>query len=531
MNFDEKNNENIEEIDKFKKDLKTVIKKSKNNLLEEIVNNITKISKFEEKENKNLDEIEKFKISIEKIMKEKKYDLLEEIASGITEISKKLYLNNVFEFIKSIDLGYKEKFLLYIKLTECKNTSPTIKHELIPLLINSSIEENKEKFLKLLDDNEFIYEFSIWIKDGIFEENDLDDRILNKILNIPKIQKDVLTNPNFYTKHNSFKLFNSLPVECSASLAFYSNIRDDNFESNLIYLYSKYFGNILEKNEQLELVKEHIIELKKSDIFELGLVKMEQFHYFLNCILEDKNYFSYIENIKRNSNLDFTTILKFLYKYDKTTFFEKLCKTNKKYSEEMINKIEYLSKENRLMDINQISVLDELSLNEIKSLDKEKSDEVVLTIAGGPKGTGGKIFSDGYEREIRRIDLDGSVVIFDAKNKSHEFSVELLYPNIKFDKNCTMAIERAIEAAKQISCITFIIEKEACYVVSNNELSQEQIESLYNLKVTEKNNPKFGIITYDKLLNTSTLVYNGESMTFDQMLEYMNSLSIKNKTR
>ena len=531
MSFDEKSNRNIEEVDKLKKSLESVMKKTKNDLLEEIVSNITKISKFEEKEIKNLDEIEKFKRNIEKVMKEKRYDLLEEIASGITEISKKVYFITIFEILKSINLEYKEKILFYIKIIGCKNTSPTIKNDLMPLLINSFIDSNKEVFLNLLDNNEFVCEFLIWLKEGMFEEKNLDDRILNKILSIPKIQKEILTNPNFYTKHNSFKLFNSLPIECSASIAFYSNTRNNDFERNLKHLYSKYFGSILDRKEQLELVKEHIIELKKSDIFELGLVKMEPFYYFLNCVLRDKNYFVYIEKMKKNSGLNFNTILKFLYKYDKTNFFEKLCETDKSYTEDITRKIEYLSIENRLIDANKIYDLNNISFDKIKTLDKEKSNDIVLKVAGGPRGTDGKIFSDGYEREIRRIDLDGSKFIFNVENSSHEFAVELTYPNIKFDKNCTMAIERAIEAAKQISSITFIIEKEACYIVSNNKLSQEQIKALSNLKVIKGNNTKFGIITYDSNSNTSTLAYDGESMTFDEMIKYMSSLNIKKKTR
>lgn len=523
MNFEEKNNENIDKIKEI------IMKDPQNTFLKEFVENITKILKYDDKENKNLYEIEKLKKNIEIIMKEKKYELFELIAKGITEISKKSYLNTVFEFMKSINLEYKEKMLFYIKLTECKNTSPTIKCELIPLLINSFIDSNKDEFLNLLDDYEFVDEFSIWLKDGIFDEKNLDDRILNRILNIPKIQKDVLTTSNFYTKHNSFKLFNSLPIECSASLAFYSNTRNKDFERDLKHLYSKYFGSILNEKEQLKLVKEHIIELKKSDIFELGLVKMEPFHYFLNSILRDKNYFYYIENMKNNSNLDFDIILKFLYKYDKTTFFEKLCKNSNSYTEDIISKIEYLSIENRLINPEQISDLNNISFDEIKTLVKEKSEEAVLNVAGGPRGTVGKIFNDGYEREIRKIDLDGSVSILNVKNESHEFAVKSAYPNIKFDKNCTMAIERAIEAAKQISAITFIIEKEACFVVSNADLSQEQIKSLCNLKVIDLDKSKFGIITYDKSSNTSVLAYNGESVTFDQMLEYMNSLSIKSK--
>ena len=470
------------------------------------------------------------KNNIENMMEEKKYDLIEDIAMKITEISKKVYFNDIFEFMKSLNLEYKERILFYIKLTECKNISPTIKCELIPILIGWFIDSNKDNFLILLDDNEFINDLSIWLKDGVFDEKILDDKILDKILKIPKIQKEVLTNPNFYSRHNSFKLFNSMPRECCANIAFYSCVRNKDFERDLKYLYSKYFANILNEKEQLELVKEHIMEINKNDLFELGLVKMLPFHYYLNCISKNKNYFDYVEKIKKNSVLDSNTILKFLYKYDKTSIFNNICKNNNPFNEDLINKIIYLSMENRLINVEQIYDLEKVSLDEIKSLSKEKSDSITLNVSGGPTGSEGKIFSDGFEREVRIINLDGTVTIFDARKETHETAVKLAYPNIKFDKNCTMALERAIEAAKQISSITFIIENDASYVVSNSNLSEEQIQSLNDLKIVDENKAKFGIITYDNTLNTSTLVYNGESVSFDKMIEYMKSLSSNEKT-
>ena len=185
--------------------------------------------------------------------------------------------------------------------------------------------------------------------------------------------------------------------------------------------------------------------------------------------------------------------------------------------------------ENRLINVEQIYDLEKVSLDEIKSLSKEKSDSITLNVSGGPTGSEGKIFSDGFEREVRIINLDGTVTIFDARKETHETAVKLAYPNIKFDKNCTMALERAIEAAKQVSSITFIIENDASYVVSNSNLSEEQIQSLNDLKIVDENKAKFGIITYDNTLNTSTLVYNGESVSFDKMIEYMKSLSSNEK--
>ena len=103
-----------------------------------------------------------------------------------------------------------------------------------------------------------------------------------------------------------------------------------------------------------------------------------------------------------------------------------------------------------------------------------------------------------------------------------EDAVKKIYSDIEFDEKCIMAIERALHAAKKLSSITFIIENESCYLVSGNKVSKEQIETLNNLKVNDRN--KFGIITFNIDTNDYTLAYNGETVSFDKLLEYTETL-------
>ena len=86
-----------------------------------------------------------------------------------------------------------------------------------------------------------------------------------------------------------------------------------------------------------------------------------------------------------------------------------------------------------------------------------------------------------------------------------------------------------LRPVKELSSLTFIIENESCYVVSNNNLSEAQIEILNNLRIHDKDKSMFGIITFNTDTNNYTLAYNGETVSFDKLLEYMEALKNKYK--
>ena len=469
------------------------------------------------------------KIQLEEIAKTENYNLLENIIQDFVDLFYELSYKTFVQFLKILNLSLKERVMLYLKIYESKSSSGTILHLLLSTLLIDIIYNNKNSFLKLLNDEVLQNQFSIWFKLEPFSGT-INGDILEEIFKFPKIKENVLSDQNLYEDHNSFSLFNSVPKEYGAVIAFYSPYNIKEHEEEFEQLYSKYFNGILSKGEQLELIKEQIIELKKDDIFELGEVKkMLPFYHLLNCIIENKEYYAWIKNIKRNSNLDLYIILKFTYKYDETNLFKDLCLSNETYSKDKIDKIKYLAEENKLINCENIENLDDITFFELQRLSKEKNDIDVLNIRGGPMGIEGRTFNDGFKREIRRINRDGSIKIFDVANNNHETGVKLAYPDIEFDTNCTMAIERAIEAAKQLSAITFIIENEACYMISNDNISEEQFKSLNSLIPYDRDASRFGIIIYNSTDDTYTVAYNGESVTFDKMIDYMKSLRSKNK--
>ena len=494
--------------------------------LEKILEKLNILNKKNENSN---DKTNKLKLQIERIIKEENYDLLEFIFPSINDIFYELGFTMFMQFLKKLDLSEKGRLMLYMKLADSIGVSPIISNELVSSLMINFINNNKISLLNLLNDEELQKQFSIWFKQELLIEN-INDDILEEIFKFPKIQEIILSDQKFYEEHNSFMLLNSVPKECGSVIAFYSSWNAEEIEEDLEQLYFKYFNGILSKEDQLELIKEQIIELKRDDIFEVGQVKkMYPFYHLLSRIIQNKEYYNWIKNIKNNSKLDFNIILKFIYKYDETKLFKNLCLDSENYNRDKINKIIYLADENKLANCEDIVNLDDITLLEFQNFPEEKGDSLKLNVYGGPNGMEGTMFENGYEREIRRIDRDGSIKIFDASRENHEDGVKLAYPEIQFDVNCLMAIERAVEAVKQLSSITFIIENEACYVVSSDNLSEEQINSLKNLKIVDENKAKFGIITYDIVEDNYKIAYNGESVSFDKLIEYMNSLNIKNK--
>ena len=212
-------------------------------------------------ENSN-DKANILKLQIERIIKEENYDLLEFIFPSINDIFYELGFTMFMQFLKKLDLSEKGRLMLYMKLADSIGVSPIISSSLMINFINN----NKISLLNLLKDEEIQKQFSIWFKQELLIEN-INDDILEEIFKIPKIQEIVLSDQEFYEEHNSFILLNSVPKEYGSVIAFYFSWNDEEIKEDLEQLYFKYFNGILSKEDQLELIKEQIIELKRDDIF------------------------------------------------------------------------------------------------------------------------------------------------------------------------------------------------------------------------------------------------------------------------
>ena len=117
-----------------------------------------------EKRNSKISQENELRKNIENVMKTKNYSQLENIVIAINELLKNIYFNNTIEFMENLNFSLKDKLLFYLKISECNNVTPTIKNELIPILIVNFINVNKEEFLNLLNNDEILNHFSDFLK-------------------------------------------------------------------------------------------------------------------------------------------------------------------------------------------------------------------------------------------------------------------------------------------------------------------------------------------------------------------------------
>ena len=473
-----------------------------------------------------MEDITKIIEDIKKSFNNKDFDLMGE---KINQLFKKTG-SKFLDLINNIELSEKDKLMFFMRTTSSKKIFSGLLHDVFFPYIPKYINNNSDKFLIWLNDKEFQEELIIWLK-----QNDrvdaIKEDILTKIFEVPKVQQDFLCNQEIFKQKHSYNFYKSLPQKYGFLISFYVNYDIEEYEKELESLYNKYFSNILSDIDKLKFIKEQIKLSQKEDIFNLGCLnsfyEFSYISYILEKISRDKEFYKIFQKFMKISNLSIEEVSKFLYKYEDAPFLEKLIYKSS-MDEDLIAKIRYLSFENRLIDYNKIKNLEDISLMELKDSTKEKNTNIKLQIYGGPTGsTKEKFFVDGYKTEIRRINYDGSIISMDAKD-GHELAVEKIYSEIKFDNNCVMAGERAAAASKQLSCITLIIENESCLIVANKNISDEQIESLKNLKLTDETKAKFGIFEVNEKNNDLIPVYL-EDVDFYKMIEYMESLNKKRK--
>lgn len=455
------------------------------------------------------------------------------MAQKINQLFKSTYTEDTYFFnlIYNVDLEGKDKLLFFLKIVDNdKIKLETLKDKFSYKYIIKYINENTENIINWIEDKNFENEFIIWLKKYKYIDR-IEGDILTKILKIPQIQKSILLDLELFKQNYSLNFYKALPQEFGFLISFYVDYDLDEYTKDLEKLYNKFFSDNLDKVGKLLFIKEQINLSQKDDIFNLGYLncyyELSYLCYALKKISENKEYYEVIKRVIKLTNLSLEEILKFFYKYEDALFFKNIiAKTT--FNNDIIEKIKYLSFENRIIDYRNIEDLDNISLEDLKKYSNEKNDHVKLQIFGGPTGsTRKKFFQDGYDTEVRIIKYDGSVVSLDAK-EGHVLVIEKVYSNINYDQPCIMAGEIAALAARQLSCITLIIENESCLIIANKDISDEQIESLKNLKLVDKDNAKFGIFEVNEENNDLIPVYL-EDVDFYKMIEYMESLNKKIK--
>lgn len=455
----------------------------------------------------------------------------EKYLSIINILIKNKTWNEKLEIFNSFDLSLDDKinFCLYVTLEDNIKFSPVIVYEFIPFIFNQLMTDNSREVIKLIVESRFA-EIIDCFKRNNFIANVIisNDNVIRSLMREDKFKDCILKNMDIVLKfQNHFSFFNNLPDDYGYLISLYNSDRDNDI-SKLEELYQKYYHQILNKSEFDELVKIQRNLNIQDDIFELGLKnRIKEFYYFMYNVYKDNNYYNKIKSLSIKTDIDFINIINFAFKYDSTNLFFNIL--NKDIiSSELREKILYCSFDNKLID--DIDDLDNFSLIELKKLPKEKIYDIKTKLIGGPHSkTNENIFNDGSSREIRRIDKDGNVTIYKMNLlENHEDAVKKIYNDLVFDKNNKTAVERAVDAIKQISSITMVIEREMCILYLEDVISVEQKDTLINMFLKINGKSSIGIILYDRKSDLYVIANNGKFLNHVEIIDFIKNMDISN---
>ncbi len=430
------------------------------------------------------------------------------------------------QFFDNLDLPLKAKIKLYLIIANSKDHSGFSK-EIIPYLVETLIEEQNEEFFSIITEDENIQ--------AIYTDYYKIARDINTIknssylLSLPKFKEKVLTDEDFICNQmtQSEYFFENLPKEFGYLISFYDTKSND--LSNLENFYEKYFGTTFSKEEQLELIylqnqintSSNILKLSPKD-------RMSDLKFILEHSSSDKDFYRNMKNIQNRTGLDMKSLISFAHKYSNTKLYEILTYEAEPLTQDVIRKVFYLSHEDKIINISNFEDIEQISIQEMENMPKERKTGVTSKLLGGPQSTSSKhIFSDSYHREVRRIDKNGEIKILPLTNyNDHNYGVQRIYEDsIEFSKNCSLASERALEVAKQLSSATYVIEGDQCFIYVPSNISIEQKNVSRNWLNTACDSGVLGIFIYDHELEDFYVANNGDEMDKTQAKTFILNLN------
>lgn len=210
-----------------------------------------------------------------------------------------------------------------------------------------------------------------------------------------------------------------------------------------------------------------------------------------------------------------------LKKYKDTKLYSQLPKKDL-INTEIIN---YLATEDKIYGIDEIQNWNEISIEDLKALDKEARSDINLvdSLRGGPHSNGGSDTFFESKREIRTIAKDGQTdTLTLLSGDNHEDGVKDIYKGkVNFPENCKMGLERAQEAAKQIGSSTFIIENTACFLYVPSDVSVAQKIVCKEWLEEANKDGIVGIYIYDREKDCQRIARDGEEFDIKEAADYI----------
>ena len=462
---------------------------------------------------------------------EKKFD---EGLIELKEFLKDIKFKEKIDYINNMTFNDQEKIMFYIKASRKSEDILPLDYtrELIPEAFDQYININEEEFYNTLKTNKELQEqYAQWFKEFPFI-NEEQIELYSKIFNL-EVFKKIIFNDEELIGSNCYKynFFSIIPNDYAYLIAFYDTTYDTRIEKTsekIINLYKSKFKNKLKENEQLELVKTQILMNSEPNILDLTINdRMQEFKHCLKKIYENPEYFKILKEIMSKVKLDLKDTIKLASKYDDTELFKKLYDSNTKINEDTIDKIKYLAKENKVKDISTFEVIEKISIDELKRLEKCKNNKKA-TLYGGPQArTNNKFFTNGPIREIISINQEGNVkeehILNGYVNGSFDGHLEGLlrmYKSIDFPKGTNSVVEKAAYATSKLSAITLVIEGESCFSTFPDKLTQKQLDSICNLLNKANEDAELAILVCDSN-NNQEILFDGRGVSKKEAIDYL----------
>lgn len=411
--------------------------------------------------------------------------------------------DNVYKFGKlmdNIDPNTRIKFYLYV-MKYRKDNKKSIETKLvkntIPNLLLKDIIEEEENFKRIINDKDDMKQIII---DYFKESPDNALGIWKHISEWPIAKSEILDDEEFVADKLKSKdsFFEELPEGYEHLICFY-NSKHSGYDYNyLLPLYQRYYGEKIDMLQQIKLI--YLQSNLKQNLGFSNYVQMQPLDFILKAVKKDPDFINTIEELSQKTELDFSNTAVLVYKYRDSKLLREL-KEIEKIDEETHKKLEYLSDTNRIVGIDSIKDLQDKSIEELSHMDRELIYGANALGRGSPIAeTMNSIFPGSSEREVRRIDKNGKIETMIADlDEGHEELIEKLYSDdVSFTEEYDDAFHRSIEAAKQISAVTLVIESEKCYIYLPSDLTTEQMCVCQELVDSTIQEGKFGIAVYDK---------------------------------
>ena len=427
--------------------------------------------------------------------------------------------NELCDFIENSDVENRKKtiFLLraasVVDLNDTKNRDFNL--EYIPYFLGTCIQSDEEDFVDLVTQDSKMQELLI---EYIKKFPDSAMSIWPKVSNLPQVKEKILEDEEFVintlTKEPEF--FEGLPEEYAHFICFYKVKNNKMDVEYMKLLYQKYYGDILSDIDQLYLI-DWQIKLEEYNRMNINpRIIREPLDFGLKKLKEDDSFLK----LKDKLQLKIFELMQLSFNYRNSSLCNELITLNE-IDEELVEKIRFLSRGRKIIGINSLEDLRNITLDELSNMEREpiqveEISNIVRSNTGGPNSRTLKpVFSDSKDKEIRRINPDGSVKIetLTYLGERHEDIFERAYNGeLELSEDCDTVFQRSIEAIKQLSTITLVIEKEQCYIYLPENLSAEQKRVILELISSAEEEGRFGIVSYNTQTGKVAFHYEGKDV-------------------